>query len=515
MTLLLRLTLISHTIRELKWLQPYRKSCIIFNRSKYSKHMLDGVLLALVFMTGFYLLARTQKGSCPKHATVWVKQSCNPFADASMIPVEQALVLIVSIPLFQIFIKGGTYRTLSLAWFISVLMVNIGNYLASSAISMYIWTNAGFLVMISISYEMERTILVSFINLVLLRKAQEERHTMRATIDGNTKDLLVRIHIIANASDDINGSLNGAFANIDILQQKLAKMNLIMEKSTSLVPQQQRREVHIRACTNLTMIKECLQNAVKSVDDLKVLYKIIEPEALQWQRQDRLRRTTSLLNKKRVGKKREVVFDGDKNQSNHVYQGSQEVSSGVHQKQSDDNDDNDDDDNVHECKERDGEGAELVSIHSSKHSTSYRPQPSQQQSSLNKESMEMVTIIATSNRESGSTVHATTVDRDGHSSGLGIDVIGGIFSALTDNASVGHYSSITGISLLPPVSPLFLHSPIHHLPPSLPPPTHPCLHILHSFIHTQKHPSGIAIFPPATAMVICGTSPLPHAPGSS
>ena len=75
--------------------------------------------------------------------------------------------------------------------------------------------------------------------------------------------------------------MNSAFANIDILQRKLGETTM-MEKSISSVPRQHRREVHSHACSNLTtMIQESLQNAVKSVDDLKVFYKIIEPEALQ------------------------------------------------------------------------------------------------------------------------------------------------------------------------------------------------------------------------------------------
>ena len=147
--------------------------------------MLDGVLFSLVLTGGFYMIARTTAGACPPNATIWMKQTCNPFAGVPMIPVEQAMVCMMAVPLFQMFIKGGTYRSLCLAWIIAIVMINISLYIVFS-VDYFIWTNVGFLVMMSISYEVERIILVSFINLVLLRKAQEERHTMRATIDGNT-----------------------------------------------------------------------------------------------------------------------------------------------------------------------------------------------------------------------------------------------------------------------------------------------------------------------------------------
>ena len=428
-TILLRLTLISHTTNKLKWLQPYRKSCITFNRSKYSKFMLDGVLFALVFTTGFYLLARTAVGACPTNASIWIKQTCNPFATVPLIPIDQALVCIFTIPLYQMFVKGGTYRSIFLAWIIAIVMVNIAIYFVCPTASMYTWMNLAFLVMMCISYEMERVVLVSFINLVLLRKVLVERHRMRATIDGNTKDLLANIHIIANVSDDINGSLNSAFANIDILQRKLVHETNIVE-SHSFVSRQQRHEVNSRACTSLTtMIHESLQNVLKSVDDLKVLYKIIEPEALEWQMQDNLRRTTSKKGKKR----REVVFDGDEMQSDNVHQGSHEKSSG--QQQSDDDDD--------ECGGLEGEDAELVSIHSSKHSSSVHRQPSKQ-SSLSKRSMNMAAAAGAGAGAGGdgSVIHPSIFDRGVLASG--IFAVEDIFCAFTGGASVGHYSSLTG-----------------------------------------------------------------------
>ena len=426
-TILLRLVLISHTTSKLKWLQPYRKSCITFNRSKYSKYILDGVLFALVFTGGFYLLARVTVGACPHHTSIWNSQTCNPFAGVPMWPIEQGMVSMMTIPFFQMFVKGGTYRSICLAWFIAIVMTNIANYLVFSE-EYFIWLNMGYLIMMCISYEMERIILVSFINLVLLRKVREERHTMRATIDGNTKDLLANIHIIANVSDDINGSLNSAFANIDILQRKLVHETTINE-SNSLIARQS-NIVHSRVCTSLTtMIHDSLQRVLKSVDDLKVLYKIIEPEALEWQMQDNLRRTTSKKGKKR----REVVFDGDEMQSDNVHQGSHKKSYG--QQQSDD----DDDDDNHGC----GEDAELASIHSSKHSSSVHRQPSKQ-SSLSKRSMNMAAAAGAGAGAGGdgSVIHPSIFDRGVLASG--IFAVEDIFCAFTGGASVGHYSSLTG-----------------------------------------------------------------------
>jgi hypothetical protein len=148
-----------------------------------------------------------------------------------------------------------------------------------------------------------------------------------------------------------------------------------------------------------------------------------------------------------------VVFDyGDEDQSNHVHQGSHEVSSGVSQEQSSDHDDDDDDDDDddHGGRECAGdEDAELVSIHSSKHSTSCHQQNSQrQQQFLNNRSMEMATTIADVGsggvNDDGSVIHPSTNDRVGNNWGLGLNSFGDIVSALTSNASVSHYSSITG-----------------------------------------------------------------------
>jgi hypothetical protein len=223
MTFFIRLTLISHTTSYLKWLQRHRKSCITFNRSKCAKIMSNTILLSLVMTAGFYLLARTLVGACSPNSTIWENQKCNPFAPVHYLPAEQALVSVLTIPLFQIFVKGATYPGLCLAWIISLVFTNVSIYFTEGYAN-FIWMNFAYSVMMCVSYEFERVILVNFMNLVLLRRAHEEQQSMRATIDINTKNFSANVHMISIVSDDIKGSLAAAFANMDILQRKLVPL---------------------------------------------------------------------------------------------------------------------------------------------------------------------------------------------------------------------------------------------------------------------------------------------------
>ena len=325
--------------------------------------MSDTILFSLVLTAGFYLLARTLVGACPPNVSLWDAQKCNQFARIHFLPAEQALVSVLTIPLFQIFVKGATYPGLCFAWLISLIFTNVSVYYTGGYAN-FIWMNFAYSVMMCVSYEFERVVLVNFMNLVLLRRAHEEQQSMRATIDINTKNLSTNVHMISIVSDDINGSLAAAFANMDILQRKL------------VVPVASHNKGNDIACTTLTTtIHDSLQDISKSVDDLKVLYKIIAPKAVQWQMQDHMRKNK---NKNNSIKKREVVFEGDERPSDVLLNGNDELlDKEGNSSSNDDNDDDEDDDDDGICMNVWGEDAELVSIHSSKYSTS-RNQQSQQ-----------------------------------------------------------------------------------------------------------------------------------------
>jgi hypothetical protein len=188
-----------------------------------------------------------------------------------MIPVDQSWVALLSIPLFQIFVKGASHRALAFAWIVTICMSNVSLFLVRTQ-EYFIWLNFAHIVMVCISYEMERTILVSFMNLSLLRRAHDEGHRLQSRLyeaDVTTKGLISNLHMITCISDEVRASLDGVRCTVETLQCKLRQ------------PAESGLKHPLRATECVAIASSALEGVsmtMKVLDDLSILEKIVRSD---------------------------------------------------------------------------------------------------------------------------------------------------------------------------------------------------------------------------------------------
>ena len=275
-----RLVLVSfHYPRWLGRLEPHRKATIAFSRSFCGRFIEECALYSCVATGEFYLLARTIAGPCRSDATIWETQRCNPAAQYGMVPIDQLLVALLIIPLFQYFVRGASNTAVILCCGFSLCMTNIclalvgshGTWLPNH-LEYFIWVNFSHLVMFCVSYEVERCTVVNFINLVLLRRAHAERLSLQSRLleaDVTTKDLLQNLNMITSISDEVRGPLQGACMSLELLQRKL------------LAAHATNKPINNDPINLAGAVLENIRSTVESLDDLVVLGKITSPQARQ------------------------------------------------------------------------------------------------------------------------------------------------------------------------------------------------------------------------------------------
>jgi hypothetical protein len=133
--------------------------------------MQEGVLILFASSVSCFLLARTVAGPCGgrgnTEVNIWDSQRCNPMATVFMTPIDQVFATLVAVPVFQLFIKGVSGMTVVAAWVIIITTSNMALHIAK-ANTCFVWTNIAFIMVCGISYEIERMMLVRFINKVNL-----------------------------------------------------------------------------------------------------------------------------------------------------------------------------------------------------------------------------------------------------------------------------------------------------------------------------------------------------------
>ena len=110
---------------------------------------------------GLYLLARVYAGQCTGSTDIWKSQSCNPVAGCNSIPHDQ-VILVYAVPIAsQIIMRGVSVYALTIVWLSAVIFV----ILAIIHVEGYqqLWTILYSAIFMNISYEMERSLRVGFV----------------------------------------------------------------------------------------------------------------------------------------------------------------------------------------------------------------------------------------------------------------------------------------------------------------------------------------------------------------
>ena len=147
-----RLAAISYR-HEIKFLQPYYQSAVIFSMSRYADVFENCGVVFVTLCPNLYMIARLLQGRCPDGTTVWNEQECNP-AGGRYIPLDSFIIAVMSILSVQVFVNGASKGAVVLAWAIVVSSVNFCMWLINS--DLFVWNNLALAAAVFVSYEFER-----------------------------------------------------------------------------------------------------------------------------------------------------------------------------------------------------------------------------------------------------------------------------------------------------------------------------------------------------------------------
>ena len=121
----------------------------------------------------FGLLGRVLNGQCPANVTLWETQRCNPVANASSIPYDHAMYLLM-LPLFlQSALNGMTYSGTVICCCVSTITVIICLIHVHGVLE--VWTILNSLVILVITYKQEKQARTMFIYIKTTLAAEKEK----------------------------------------------------------------------------------------------------------------------------------------------------------------------------------------------------------------------------------------------------------------------------------------------------------------------------------------------------
>jgi len=171
-SLCLRWALLSHDVPVFSMLQPWYDDALSIIHKTWAHYLDDAIVVSISTTTGLYILARTMAGACPPGTSPWDVQTCNPATIVNFIPIDTYVLNTLAPLAAQKFYTGSSKRAVTLAWVINLVLVHISLSVAEAKYDSYIWVNLQYLIVLSISYEIER----GFISRFLGKKAEEAMH---------------------------------------------------------------------------------------------------------------------------------------------------------------------------------------------------------------------------------------------------------------------------------------------------------------------------------------------------
>ena len=171
-SLCLRWALLAHDYAVFSVLQPWYDTAVSIIHNSRAHYLEDAIIVSMSTTTGLYVLARTLAGACPAGTSPWNIQLCNPATIENFIPIDMFMINTLAPLAVQKFYTGSSKRAVMLAWIINLVLVNVSLHAAAANYDSFIWVNLQYLIVLSISYEIER----GFISRFLGKKSEEEAH---------------------------------------------------------------------------------------------------------------------------------------------------------------------------------------------------------------------------------------------------------------------------------------------------------------------------------------------------
>ena len=174
-SLFLRLSLISftHSIRVFRWLHPIT---MYFYNSSFGHCLDDGAIICAAFTSGFFLLSQV------------ISQHLNSITPDVLFNAFNVIIV------FQMIFQGMSRIGLLCAWTVTVVCINISLGQVGTSSSEYIWLNGQLLLLLILTYEIERQTLCQFIMSVRLFSISElqERTAILHARDNSHKHLMAK-----------------------------------------------------------------------------------------------------------------------------------------------------------------------------------------------------------------------------------------------------------------------------------------------------------------------------------
>jgi signal transduction histidine kinase len=123
----------------------------------------NAFILSFTTTLALYMFGRCLVGQCPEGTSMWDKQSCNPSAAISSVPLDLYAVTMFAPLVPQLLLKGANRWAIMLSWIICIALFNASHGVVSAPLDAYASINTHFAILIGLSYEFERGLLSRFL----------------------------------------------------------------------------------------------------------------------------------------------------------------------------------------------------------------------------------------------------------------------------------------------------------------------------------------------------------------
>ena len=212
-TLFNRLAVVSHT-NGFRCLQRYHHNAVKRMKSSLSQLLEDTIIVFVALGQSLYLFGRIIQGQCRDKIDLFDTQECNPQAISNALPQDQLAYLFLGVLFVQVFLKGASKYAILLSWIINIITVNVSlSYVGSDQ---HLWLNISLLLALSLSYEIERSIMCLFIERKVCIKTKIKNHAAEIVVNkmADQRDVVNRINIelqgtIINSAHDMKSPCTG------------------------------------------------------------------------------------------------------------------------------------------------------------------------------------------------------------------------------------------------------------------------------------------------------------------
>lgn len=207
--------------------QKYRLTylfCRRYLKKSFGGRIEDVIGILGTLVHGIYLLARVYSGVCEEGTSMFKSQYCNPVAASNSIPHDQVLLL-YSIPIVcQCLFRGISVEAIVTSWIATIFFVLFA--LIEVRGWLQIWTLLYSIIFMNISYEMERSYRVLYVQRMKVEYSTKvtERHkqnilknSLSIEVELREREHLQLRSLMGNVAHDLKTPLHSLEADLEVL----------------------------------------------------------------------------------------------------------------------------------------------------------------------------------------------------------------------------------------------------------------------------------------------------------